>query len=531
MRRNLVRKLTYMVLALVLFVLMFPTRERIERIRRDPEYRLSEETLASPTDVDTTGSIAILVLGGFRGVAANLLWSQALDIQKNKKDWNKLESVVQSIIKLQPHFVQVWTFQSWNLAWNVMAEWDAVEDKYYWIKRGIKFARRGTQVNEHSPYLRWWTGWAYFHRIGKSDEAVLFRRLYREDRHPEIDAQGREQPPFNAEGQDNYQSAHDWFTRAVEKCDELGEPPKKMGEVAFRSYPSHALTNFAASREQEGQFGEVIQRDWLTAYDSWRKFGEHEYRYADDKKVELEIPGEIYQVLYQTKAVWEKVQAIREKLARDPEEHTQGRPTGLKEDFRALFAETDQLLKDFGKPVTDILPDEAKQVTQDLRSSFDKLHEMDPMDLVNGGAAGDTMRTRLEEFADIAHRLERLADEEMYWSDRYASMINFRYWKERALAEAEPDTVAAREHFYKGLVSYREGDPEAAKAEFEAGLELWRKVLEQQRFAHVRSDEVTAEETVEIVRRYLSVLQQLDEPAPDPRPFEEYFRRLGPSVE
>ncbi len=44
---------------------------------------------------------------------------------------------------LQPHFLKVWHFQGWNLAYNVSAEWDGVADRYYWVKEGIKFFKKG----------------------------------------------------------------------------------------------------------------------------------------------------------------------------------------------------------------------------------------------------------------------------------------------------------------------------------------------------------------------------------------------------
>ena len=528
MRHSLVRKLSYLGVILALLVLTIPVRGWINVIRSDPQYRLSQEVLATPGDVDTTSSIAILVLGGFRGFAANLLWSQALDIQEYKKDWNKLESVVQSIIKLQPHFIRVWTFQSWNLAWNVAAEWDAVEDKYYWIKQGAKFAEQGTQVNGHSPYLRWSTGWIFFQKIGKADEAQLLRKLYREDHRPEIDAQGREIPPFNPEELDNYQKAYYWFSEAVAKCDELGIRPKQMAEHHFRSYPSHALKDFALAQEEEGVFGERIQGYWLEVYESWSELGEREIIYREGKKIQLEIPHKIFLTLRKTKPVRAMIETIQQKLAQDPEQPGDGEPGSLEEDFALLLSETDELLKEFGPRAIGILPQEANEVFENLRAAYQQLREMNSASLVDPSSQGDAMRSAFQEFAGYAIRLERLVDEELYWSDRYASNVNFRYWKDRALAESEWDTIYAREHFYKGIARYEQGDPETAKGHFEKGLELWKNVLDQQRFRRVRDDDFTAEHTAGIVRRYLTVLQQLDEKPPEPVPFEDYLKRVPP---
>src|SRR2546425_7275385 len=105
MKSNFYRKLVYMGLVLGLFVMTLFVRAPIEQVRA--ERQLSDDTLG---DVDPTSSTMVLVLGGLRPVAANLLWTEALDMQK-EHDWANLEVVVKSIVKLEPHFISVWTFQ------------------------------------------------------------------------------------------------------------------------------------------------------------------------------------------------------------------------------------------------------------------------------------------------------------------------------------------------------------------------------------------------------------------------------------
>ena len=152
------RKLVYMLGILVLLipigVLGMPATQRtapnepgnsggqIARLRHN--YKLGETTLG---DVDPASATMNLVLLGMRGIAGSVLWMQA-DEQKRMKNWSELEQTVESIIKLQPRFLQVWKYQSWNLAFNVSAECDAVEDRFFWVKKGAKFLIRGTEQNE-----------------------------------------------------------------------------------------------------------------------------------------------------------------------------------------------------------------------------------------------------------------------------------------------------------------------------------------------------------------------------------------------
>ncbi|MDT9121899.1 hypothetical protein RSW84_31065, partial [Escherichia coli] len=72
--------------------------------------------------------LKLALLGGARGIAANVLWTRAEEL-KREQDWDRMKATVDLITKLQPHFLSVWTFQGWNLAYNVSVEWDAPEDK------------------------------------------------------------------------------------------------------------------------------------------------------------------------------------------------------------------------------------------------------------------------------------------------------------------------------------------------------------------------------------------------------------------
>ncbi len=129
------------------------------------------------------------------------------------------------ITKLQPHFLAIWTYQSWNLAYNVAVEWDAPEDKYEWIKKGIKFVKQGVEKNQHSPDLVWDTAWYYYHKIGFSDESIILRRLFRDDedddfkRYYDPELQGR-----RSIGDDNFKLGYGWFSRAVRLVDSGVEP-------------------------------------------------------------------------------------------------------------------------------------------------------------------------------------------------------------------------------------------------------------------------------------------------------------------
>jgi hypothetical protein len=302
---SLTRKLIYSMGILLLFGIMVPYTQWLEV--RQKEQELGEATIGQ---VDA-GSflLKLALLGGFRGMAVNILWTRAIDLQK-VHDWDRMKSTIDMITKLQPHFLAVWTYQSWNLAYNVSVEWDAPEDKYDWIKKGIQFVQEGVKKNRRSPDLVWDTAWYYHHKLGFSDEAVIIRRLYHDDKDDEFKS--------NEEGivrNDNFQLAHDWFKRAVDLVDsgEAGARPAtsmetpieyvdapvqhkgRPGDLHFRTMPAHSYTRYAAALEKESMkgipatFGARARDAWDNALSAWLDFGLYEFPCHNNDKEKVRI--------------------------------------------------------------------------------------------------------------------------------------------------------------------------------------------------------------------------------------------------
>jgi hypothetical protein len=292
---NLNKKIIYGLLIVFLFGVMFPYSSWLteEKKRRD----LGEAAIGQ---IDT-GSfmMKLFLLGGFRGIVADLLWIRAEE-NKRDHDWDRLKTNVEMITKLQPHFLSIWTFQGWNLAYNVSVEWDAPEDKYEWIKQGIKFVQEGVRKNRRSPDLVWDTAWFYYHKLGFSDESIMLRRLFRDDEDEEFKRYNDPESGHEVLGNDNFKLGFGWFSRAVALVENEGSDrtssgtgmniqyvdptPQRKGrpdDIAFRSMPAHAQTRFAAGLEKESifgikaTFGEVAPNEWAKALHEWVRLGEH----------------------------------------------------------------------------------------------------------------------------------------------------------------------------------------------------------------------------------------------------------------
>jgi len=298
---NMQRKIVFAVGILLLFVAMYPYKVFLHKEADQKD--LGEATIG---EVDTGSFVLkLFLLGGFRGMAANVLWTRAIDFQK-VQEWDRLKVTVDMITKLQPHFLAIWTFQSWNLTYNVSVEWDAPEDKYEWIKRGIKFVQDGVSKNKKSPDLIWDTAWYYYHKLGFSDESIILRRLFRDD----DDESFKKSPIDGNVYHDNFQLGHDWFVKAVRLVDqgearqsvgavdsmEFVDAPTqrkgRAGDLPFRSMPAHAQTRYAIGLEKESMkgveatFGPRAQEQWRKALAEWVEFGTHVYETHNQVKVD-----------------------------------------------------------------------------------------------------------------------------------------------------------------------------------------------------------------------------------------------------
>nr|MDQ3332914.1 hypothetical protein [Planctomycetota bacterium] len=241
------------------------------------EYDLGETSLGN---VDPSSSTMNLVLLGFRGVAVNLLWKNALD-QRDEKQWAQLRSTTDSIILLQPHYIKVWQFQGWNLAYNVSAEWDNVPDRYYWVKEGGKFYMRGTDRNSHSPDIAFNTGDILGKKVGRSDEWNYFRKYFLEDP-DQKQFNGGHDPEFNrgydqGKFSDNYLAARDWYLEANDR-EEKWPPQHIMMRELFRSYPAHSYMDMADALHREGRFDQTTQQTWRDGFYAWtREYGAEQF--------------------------------------------------------------------------------------------------------------------------------------------------------------------------------------------------------------------------------------------------------------
>jgi hypothetical protein len=287
------KKLVYGFIIVFLFGSMYPYGLWLTEVKRTHD--LGEAAIGQ---IDTGSFLMkLFLLGGFRGIYADYQWNLA-EQYKKEHDWDRLAQTVDMITKLQPHFLSIWTYQSWNLAYNVAVEWDDPADKYQWIKKGIQFVQQGVAKNKRSPDLVWDTAWYYYHKIGFSDESIILRRYFRDDEDADFKRYYDPERKQEVVGDDNFKLGYGWFSRAVAMVD-AGEnrlqggtaatvqyvdpSPQRKGrpdDIAFRSMPAHGQTRYAIALQKmstfgiPARFGELAKNEWAFALNEWLKFGE-----------------------------------------------------------------------------------------------------------------------------------------------------------------------------------------------------------------------------------------------------------------
>ncbi|MFO1514250.1 MAG: hypothetical protein U1F83_15280 [Verrucomicrobiota bacterium] len=115
-----------------------------------------------------------VALGGFRGLIANALWIRASDLQDEDKFF-EMAQLADWITKLEPHYVQVWLVQGWNMAYNISVKFKDFNDRWRWVERGITLLRDdGLRFNPNETLIYRELAWFFQHKMGQNlDDANM----------------------------------------------------------------------------------------------------------------------------------------------------------------------------------------------------------------------------------------------------------------------------------------------------------------------------------------------------------------------
>ncbi|MDP7033354.1 MAG: hypothetical protein QF752_02560 [Planctomycetota bacterium] len=135
-------------------------------LSRLQEQRIEEqlEPQSHEQSTDPLTFVSTVALGNFRSFLINMYWIQA-DTQANTQQWYALRSTFEVIGKLQPYNPFVWTYNAWNLAYNISVTMESPQQQWRWIREGLDYAMQGAEKNPESWHLCADIGFYFWHKL------------------------------------------------------------------------------------------------------------------------------------------------------------------------------------------------------------------------------------------------------------------------------------------------------------------------------------------------------------------------------
>jgi hypothetical protein len=168
------RNLAVVLLAVGLLLMTVPLQESIHQLRPhvfDPERK------AKPTSLISHGPMpaVIAALGGFRTVAADLLWLR-VEREWDGGNWWALPQLLDTVTQLDPHFVLAWKVYGWHLAYNLHVASETQVDKRRYLEGGIKALEGAVEANPDDWEIVFELGWTLYDRAHEPWRAAEYFR-------------------------------------------------------------------------------------------------------------------------------------------------------------------------------------------------------------------------------------------------------------------------------------------------------------------------------------------------------------------
>lgn len=531
---------------------------------RADDLQLREVNLGA---ADLTGNALRLMLTGSRGIATCVLWNQAEE-KKKKHEWNRLELIVNSLTKLQPHSLTPWLFQSWNLSYNVSVESDRVKDKFFYIARGIELLGRGERLNDNHPDLRYAMGFYIQNKFGISDEHNTLRCLMQMSsinplqRKPDLFRPGGKDQPIDPQQFEKFCRTNPQLVRRL--ADKLGyTSPETIVEFLTDNYsiPNRYYydpeTERAAFGREPGQLRSIDERFPILPQFEPRflkgEFNEQNALLNDDfcnyacarswfSAAQDPLPPAGAMIAIQDKA--ERVRGTRYRMPRQPAEQIFRHAPARSQSYIAerlekegWYDETGWVVFDpdagsvgyrwFGSDSTRVALGTNRNWSVEAWSrAFDLWREHGERTFQY---IETTEKVRLDEKAKSWREFSRLNAMEMgpditqditdpalidsykahrtlFFSQQNRGMTNFDHHYFRAFIEREPQTVQARKQFFEAKRAYKAADTDRALALYDVAFDMWKKVL--LRSTDFRNDSGIQEDIYEQQMEYMTLVQE-----------------------
>ena len=178
--------------SLLVLVLALAATILLEAILRGARHREQAPAATAGGGQPLWVQYVMVGLGGFRGLASEVLWLRAGRLQEQGRYFEQVQ-LADWITALDPRATDAWIFNSWNLAYNISAMMPRHEDRLTWVQAGIALLRdRAIPANPADARLYRELGWLYQNKIGAAmDPAHLHYKLaLAREMAPSLDADG-----------------------------------------------------------------------------------------------------------------------------------------------------------------------------------------------------------------------------------------------------------------------------------------------------------------------------------------------------
>ena len=401
--------------------------------------RLREEndlSQAKMSEVDPVSETMKLASLGLRGVAVNALWMQAIE-HKKREEYDKLAATLQTLTKIQPNFVKVWEYQAHNLAYNVSMEFDDYEYRYEWVTKGLDFLKDGIPYNKSDHRMTDSLGFMTGNKMGKSDEKIQFRRMFRKDNDFHglmsdlVDPELYDDPDY---GFDSWQLAWQFYDISRDLVEQQSQRQYKS-DLMFKMYRPSQRRNQALTLADEFETDEAIQGIWGDAAEQWIGYGNEPLTNSLGVTFTLE---RIEQYEQQIEDLQRQLDELVPAGTREERELVRQDELNLTEDEQALL-----------DMPADQRDDQSELAAQTLMRAINT-HDRD-FDLKIAMEATEANQLEAKRIAGEI----RQAIQQIEAAMRDGTTVNYTFWKDRNKAESEDAAVRARQAIFRAQAMQR----------------------------------------------------------------------------
>lgn len=155
-------------IVLLLLIVSLTSHYFIRRARTAAAPALAEGTFAA--------------LGGLRSLAAEVIWFRADRLQDEGR-YVELAQLASALTAMEPYTPEVWSYASWNLAYNISVMMATPEDRWRWVLAGLRLLRdEGLKLNPGDPELCRDLAWMFELKLGANIDSAAdtYRVKWRE---------------------------------------------------------------------------------------------------------------------------------------------------------------------------------------------------------------------------------------------------------------------------------------------------------------------------------------------------------------